>query len=278
MSDNSQYSISVVIPTYNRRDFLAGCLESVFRQTALPDEIIVVDDGSTDGTSEWIAQTYPDIHLISQPNAGVSAARNAGIRLAKSNWIALLDSDDVWLPEKIGLQVAALKAEPSYKICHTEEKWIFDGMERPVAPAYRKRGGRIFEACLPVCAISPSTVLIHRSLFDEIGLFDESFPVCEDYDLWLRIAARHPVLLIDAPLIEKRGGHGDQLSSQRGLDRYRIKALSKILDQESLNSEYRKAAIEMLKSKCSIFAQGAEKRGRMDEADHYRSLPSRFAN
>ena len=272
MTPENSYTISVVIPTYNRRRFIGHCLDSILQQTLPVDEIILVDDGSTDGTSDWARSTYPKIKVIQKRNSGVSSARNAGIQRAKSTWIAFLDSDDVWLPQKMERQVKALRNSPSYRICHTEEKWIYDGRERPVAAAYRKKGGWIFEDCLPVCAISPSTVLLHREVFQKIGLFDESLPACEDYDLWLRITSKYPVLLVDEPLIEKRAGHDDQLSREAGLDRYRIHALQKILGQEDLDTSYRETVLETLGSKCEIYAQGAEKRGRVEEAAHIRSL------
>ena len=241
-------------------------------QTVEVDEIVVVDDGSTDGTGNWIRKRYPNVNLVEQKNKGVSAARNEGIKAIRSEWIALLDSDDVWLPDKIEKQIEALRKEPSYRVCHTEEEWIYKGQKRPVAAAYKKRGGWIFEACLPVCAISPSTVVIHREVFELVGLFDESLPACEDYDLWLRISSRYPILLIDEPLIEKHGGHENQLSNRRGLDRYRIKALRKVLSSGVLGTECKNPALEMFRSKCALYAKGAEKRGRFEEAALYRAM------
>ncbi len=266
------FSLAVVIPTFNRRPLLERCLDSVHAQTRCPEEIIVVDDGSTDGTADWIQTLFPSIKLIAQENRGVSAARNAGIQAASCEWIAFLDSDDVWLPNKIEAQISALKSNPEYKICHSEERWIFQGKQKRVPPAYRKQEGWIFENCLPLCAISPSTAVIHRSIFETVGLFDESLPACEDYDLWLRIACRYPVLLVDQPLIEKHGGNPDQLSNQRGLDSYRIHALQSILNSGHLNSEYRKSAIETLRSKCDIVANAAEKSGRTKEAERFRNI------
>jgi GT2 family glycosyltransferase len=130
----------------------------------------------------------------------------------------------------------------------------------------------IFEKSLPLCLVSPSAVMIRKSLFDEVGLFDEALPACEDYDLWLRIAWKYPVYLIDTPLIVKQGGHADQLSAMPELDKYRIQALVKILRCNGLSEKQRHAAQVMLKEKCRIYANGCRKRGRVEEAAHYLAL------
>jgi len=268
-------SVSVVIPTYNRLHTLDRCLRSVLDQWHPVDEIIVVDDGSTDGSADWIRDQHADVQLIQQANRGVSAARNAGIRAAKSEWIALLDSDDEWLPKKLEKQLSALAQSPANRLCHTEENWVYQGKPKVMPAAYRKYGGWIFEHCLPRCAISPSTVLIHREFLDEVGLFDESLPACEDYDLWLRICSRYPVTLVNEPLIAKHGGHDDQLSNQRGLDTYRIQSLDKLLTEDSLKPEYRSMAIEMLTAKCNIVANAAAKRGNLDESERFHEIANR---
>ena len=121
-------NISVVIPTYNRKHTLPRAIASVLNQTLQPTEIIMVDDGSTDGTADWIQETYPRINPIRQSNKGVSAARNIGIKSAKCDWIALLDSDDEWLPDKLERQVEAFNQNPGIKLCHTEEIWIRNGV------------------------------------------------------------------------------------------------------------------------------------------------------
>ncbi len=264
-------AVSVVIPTYNRRMTLGRCIESVLGQTVAPEAVLVVDDGSTDGTADWVGKTYPQVTVIEQENSGVSAARNTGIKNAVTDWIAFLDSDDCWMADKLEKQIGALEMNSVYRLCHTEERWIYRGKERVVAGPYRKKGGWIFERCLPVCAISPSTVVIHRSVFEEVGLFDESLPACEDYDLWLRITSRMPVLLVDEPLIEKHGGHEGQLSAGWGLDRYRIRALQKILKEGQLSDDRRLLTEQKLKEKCLVFAKGLEKHGKVAEAGRIRN-------
>ena len=155
------------------------------------------------------------------------------------------------------------KQHPEYRIAQTEEIWIRSGKRVNPMKKHQKYGGMIFERCLPLCIVSPSAVVIHRSLFEEAGLFDESLPACEDYDLWLRIAARHPVGLIEKPYVTKFGGHADQRSREfPAMDRFRIYALKKILNSGVLDAAQEKAAREMLDEKIKIFTTGAAKRGK----------------
>jgi glycosyltransferase involved in cell wall biosynthesis len=199
--------ISVVIPTCNRAHTLARALDSVLAQTQPAAEVIVVDDGSEDETGALLHRAYPQVTALRQNNRGVSHARNRGIRAARHDWIAFLDSDDCWLPDKLATQSQALRAAPAYRLCHSDEIWIRRG--RRVNPMHKhtKHGGEIFLRCLPRCAISPSTTVVHKALLEEFGGFDEALPACEDYDLWLRICARYPVLHIARQLAVRYGGH-----------------------------------------------------------------------
>ena len=225
-----------------------------------------------------LRQEFPLVNYYYQQNHGVSAARNLGIQQATGDWLAFLDSDDEWLPEKLSKQKAALAINPEYKICHTEENWVRNGIQVDVPQKYAKTGGWIFNHCLPLCAMSPSTMLIHRSVFTDIGLFDTQLPACEDYDLWLRITANYPVLLVEQPQINKNGGHADQLSHAFwGMDRFRIEALQKIIDAGQLSDQNRQAAVNMLLKKANIYLNGVIKRGKTDEADYYRQLINRYA-
>lgn len=255
-------NISVVIPTYNRKHTLPRAIASVLNQTLQPTEIIMVDDGSTDGTADWIQETYPRINPIRQSQKGVSTARNIGIKSAKCDWIALLDSDDEWLPDKLERQVEAFNQNPGIKLCHTEEIWIRNGVRVNQKKKHQKYGGHIFEKCLDMCRISPSSAIFHQSLLDDVGYFDEAFSICEDYDLWLRITAEYPVLFLDEPLIKKYGGHRDQLSIvPDGIETYRIQVLEKLIQQKFTFSQ-KKSMEKMLIRKLKIYANGAQKRGR----------------
>ena len=253
--------ISVIIPTYNRKNTLPRAVESVLNQTYKPTEIIVVDDGSTDGTKEWFSEMYPLVHYIYQVNSGVSSARNTGINSARGDWIALLDSDDEWLPDKLEIQVKLLQNNAELRFCHTNEIWIRNGVRINQMKKHQKYGGNIFKKCLDICRISPSSSLFHTSVIKDVGLFDESLDVCEDYDLWLRITAKYPVLFLDQPLIKKFGGHTDQLSRVfGGIEQYRIRSLEKILTSKSLSGSQFEAAKDMLIHKLQIYAKGLKKR------------------
>ena len=264
--------VSVIIPTYNRAWILREALDSVQAQTFKNIEVIVVDDGSSDDTLGLLEDYGNSIQRLQQKNQGVSAARNRGIAAARGTYVAFLDSDDLWLPDKLAVQIAFFQSNPQALICQTEEIWIRKGRRVNPKKRHQKPSGMIFEPSLELCLVSPSAVMLKRSLVDEIGGFDENLPACEDYDLWLRISCKYPVHLIDQPLIIKRGGHADQLSKMPGLDKYRIKSLVKIIASNRLSKAQHKAAVKMLNTKCAIYAAGCAKRGRQEEADEYRRL------
>ncbi len=265
--------VSVIIPTFNRETLLARALSSVLAQTGVSFELIVVDDGSTDGTRARVERDFPAATYLYQENQGPSAARNRGIERSRGEWIAFLDSDDEWLPGKLEAQISFFRQNPDCRIMQTEEIWIRNGKRVNQMTKHKKSGGFIFDKCLPLCAISPSAVMIHKSLFEEVGLFDESLPACEDYDLWLRIASRHPVGLIEKPYLTKYGGHADQCSHKYpAMDLFRIRALVKILKSGTLAPEQTALAEKTLKEKSEIYIQGALKRGKTKEADEIRTI------
>ena len=268
-------AVSVIIPTFNRADRVVRAVSSVLAQTFTDYELIVVDDGSEDRTAHSLKQFGQKIKLITHSeNKGVSAARNSGIQAAESDLIALLDSDDHWLPDKLEVQVEFFKENPDAVACQTGEIWIRNNRRVNPGKKHTKYSGNIFEPSLKLCLVSPSAVMLKRSLLEKVGLFDEEFPVCEDYDLWLRISCSYPIHLIEQNLIIKEGGHPDQLSSSlKGMDRFRIKSMMKLLEKGSLNKDQIKAVIRELKEKCRIYGEGCLKRGKEEEGNYYLKLP-----
>ncbi len=270
--------VTVIIPTYNRLPMLKEAVDSVLAQDFEDMELIVVDDGSTDGTAEEMNRYGGRVKLIRHSlNRGVSAARNKGIVHARGRYIAFLDSDDLWVKGKLKIQVAFLDDNPHYPICYTDEIWIRRGKRVNPMLKHAKYSGWIFEKCLPLCIISPSSVMMKRTLFSKVGLFDEALPVCEDYDFWLRVSARFPIFFIDRKLIVKRGGHPDQLSQRSwGNDRCRVIALEKLLSEPYIGSEEREMILKEMKKKCSILYKGFLKRGNEIEARHHQEMMRRY--
>ncbi|MCP4186438.1 MAG: glycosyltransferase family 2 protein [Gammaproteobacteria bacterium] len=265
--------ISVVIPSYNRLPVLIRAIKSVLAQSSPVDEIIVVDDGSDDDTVNQISSQFPQVNYLYQQNSGVSAARNYGIRQAQYPWIAFLDSDDSWLPDKIEKTRDSQQQQPDFLLFHSNEIWIRNGVRVNAMNKHQKFGGWIFPQCLPLCVISPSAVIMKRELFSDVDMFDESLPACEDYDLWLRICHQYPVCYIDKPLITKYGGHEDQLSRRYwGMDRFRIRALRNLLTTHELTEENRRAAQAMLEDKLGILLKGAKKHGNQQVIDEFQPL------
>ncbi|MCF6234820.1 MAG: glycosyltransferase [Gammaproteobacteria bacterium] len=271
--------ITVVIPTYNRQDRITHAIESVLAQTLLPQEIIVVDDGSSDSTHEVLKKYSDKIRLISlNKNHGVSYARNKAITLNQSSWIALLDSDDLWSPDKLEKQWQFLQANPFYQIMQSQEIWIRNSKRVNACKHHKKPQGWIWKESLERCMISPSSTLIKRNLFDLYGTFDENLPACEDYDLWLLITRHHVVGLESSLSLTRFGGHKDQLSSQYpAMDRFRISALIKALDAEQ-EPYYRQALLKVLIKKLPILINGYQKRDNQIMSQKYQTILSSLNN
>jgi len=268
--------VSVVIPTFNRWPLVAEAVNSVLAQSHRDCEVIVVDDGSTDATASQLAKLASRLKLFVTERRGVSAARNFGVSQSRGHYIAFLDSDDLWLRRKLERQTRFMEEHPEFHICQTDEIWIRKGVRVNPRAIHQKTSGDIFKRSLELCLVSPSAVMMTRALFDRTGGFDEAFPVCEDYDLWLRISAQHQVALVPDRLTIKRGGHADQLSrSVWGMDRYRILALQKLL-RSNLDRSQQAAAFKMLRQKVAIVAAGARKRGREQDAQSLEAMVAEF--
>ena len=270
--------ISIIIPTYNRSSFLQEAIHSVFNQDYFSGsgpgkayELIVIDDGSSDDTEQLVTKLGDRLIFVRQEHRGVSSARNAGLDLAKGEYIAFLDSDDLWKREKLRVQMSLMEVDPRTKLCYTDEIWMRKGVFVNPKNRHRKYSGWIFDKVLPLCLLSLSSALFRREVFKEVGRFDESLPVCEDYDLGIRLAHRYPIHFIDSFLIVKRGGHADQLSKKYwGMDRFRVKALEKAL-QLDLTPHQRELVKREIVVKSRVLAVGFEKRGKAEEAMLYRN-------
>lgn len=253
--------VSVIIPTYNRASVLNRAIDSVLGQTFKDWELIIVDDGSTDETSELLqSHSHESLSIYRTSNQGVSAARNLGLQKAHGEWVAFLDSDDEWLPEKLAKQMAYAEAHPDILIVHGEEIWVRNGVRVNPMKKHQKRGGDIFGDAVKLCCISPSTVLLKKSLLLDLGGFREDYPVCEDYDLWLKITCKHPVGFIEDFLIKKYGGHEDQLSRKYfAMDYWRVKSLSHILGELKNDLNKYEVAQKELNKKSNVLLKGYRK-------------------
>ncbi|MHB1227366.1 MAG: glycosyltransferase family 2 protein [Desulfurivibrionaceae bacterium] len=271
--------VSVIIPTHNRAGFLAQAIDSVLAQSYANFELIVVDDGSSDETQALLASYGKSLISLRQENRGPAAARNAGIRAARHPLLAFLDSDDQFARNKLALQVAAMEAQPEVLISHTQETWFRNGRHLNQKKRHAKAGGDIFARSLALCVVGMSTVMARRELFGRVGLFDESFPCCEDYELWLRASAAHPFLLVDAALTVKHGGREDQVSVrfQTGMDSFRIRAMEKLLADIPLTPEQSRLAREELVRKAVLYGNGCLKHGRREEGQRCLSLAARYS-
>jgi glycosyltransferase involved in cell wall biosynthesis len=234
--------VSVVVPTFNRKILLARALQSVFSQDLPPYEIIVIDDGSTDGTMEFLARNFPHVNYVYQENAGVSAARNQGIKLAMGNWIAFLDSDDAWAPTKLREQVAIIEAQPDLM-------WISGALGR-----LSKDGESINESASEVASFvgscgaqsiaffeplgntqkcHTSATMVRKSVFHEVGFFKEGLNFGEHLEMWFRIAFRYPELgYVSSICAIKYPGSANSLSvgQDRGQTIHLFNSLSKELE------------------------------------------------
>ena len=267
--------ISVVIPTYNRCVLLKRAISSALNQTIRSKKIIVVDNGSTDKTYEMISSLFPQITYIYENRRGVSIARNKGIKNCHSSWIAFLDSDDVWEPQKLEKQLFFTNnINKKFRLIHTNEIWYKNDKFQNQSRKHQKSGGDIFQKSLEFCCISPSSAFIKKEVFDDYGFFDESLEVCEDYDMWIRITAKEEVGFLDKPFVKKYGGHDDQLSKKYwGMDRFRIKSLEKNLINNWFTSEQKKSVLKILLKKLSIVSNGAKKR---DNEELYKIYSEKF--
>jgi glycosyltransferase involved in cell wall biosynthesis len=270
------FSVSVIIPVYNRKGLVREAVASVLAQTWVPARIVVADDGSTDGLCA--GDFPPHVEYLKLEHSGFPGmARNRAVGITDTPWIAFLDSDDLWHPEKLSRQKKRLE-ETGFSLCHTKETWNRNGRIISQAGQNHKSDGDIFLDCLKKCVIGPSTTVMSRELFDAHKGFREDLQVAEDYEFWLRIAATEKVCYCPQELIIKRAGHGEQLSHIHGqIEIFRIRALRDLLDRDYFqNQERRIEACRELRRKAQIYALGCAKRGRLKEAEEYDQLAEKL--
>ena len=257
--------VSVVIPTHERREQVCRAVRSVLAGHRAADEIVVVDDGSTDGTCDAVSEIEGPLEVIQLPvNRGPAHARNVGIASARNEWVALLDSDDWWLPSHLETLVAYAEEHPTYAVHQTRERWYRGGRRVNPKQHHIPRAGDLFELSLRLCLVSSSAVLMQKQAFNAAGGYDERMPVCEDYDLWLRLARRTHFGFVDEETIEKEGGRNDQLSRRHwGMDRFRVFSLVKLLSTP-LPPPLFEATRAVCLEKLAILRSGAERRGRVE--------------
>jgi glycosyltransferase involved in cell wall biosynthesis len=209
-------SVAVIIPAYNREDYIREALDSVLGQTHSADEVIVVDDGSSDRTAE-IAEAYPGVTVLRQKNGGASSARNHALSVATSDWVAFLDSDDVWRLDKLELQMAALAKNPGYDACTSNARALVgpdDPEDFGPPPLRLPPSDQIAPGLRGSLRVPPGTVVVKRELVRQVGGFDNDARPCEDWDLCLRlVAAKCRFLLVPEDLLFIRQ-HDSNISNQ----------------------------------------------------------------
>jgi glycosyltransferase involved in cell wall biosynthesis len=197
-------TVCAIITTYNYGRFIAGGIESVLRQTIRPDEIVVVDDGSTDDTGEIVARYAADgVRYIRKQNGGAGSARNAGIRATSAAMIAFLDADDRWVPEKVARQLEHFRRYPAAGLVTASEWQVREATgEKRLLSRKPVGAARLFHEVLIENFIgNPSLTMIRRACFDKVGLFDEGLRLGQDWEMWIRIAREFPVGVVEEPLL-----------------------------------------------------------------------------
>ncbi len=263
--------VSVVIPVYNRFELLMQASASVLSQDMADFELILVDDGSEKEVSTAAGLGDERVRVVRLKHTGLPGlVRNRGAEAARGRYLAFLDSDDLWRPEKLLLQSEYFAGHREIKICHTRETWERDGRTVSQSSQRHRREGDVFTDALKKCIIGPSTVMMERELFLETGGFREDLEIAEDYEYWLRITAFHRIGYIDTPLTVKRAGGWEQLSEKYGqIEVFRIRGLKVLVDAGFFPPDPEAAAREAPGRECRLYAAGSRKRGKNAEAADY---------
>ncbi len=196
--------ISVIVPAYNAKDTILAALRSTLTQTRPVDEVVVVDDGSQDGTAELVEREMPEVKVVRQANAGPSAARNTAAEAAQGDWLAFLDADDLWLPQKLEAQLAALEHQPEIGMCSSD--WVRHEVKAPPVPPLAELPQRhiTFGDIVRLNRFQTSTVLVRKDLWRAVGGFRTAIDGTEDWDFWMRVARLTDDLHLAWPLVVYR--------------------------------------------------------------------------
>jgi glycosyltransferase involved in cell wall biosynthesis len=254
--------VSVIIPTYNRENFITKAIDSVMAQTYRNVEVVVIDDGSTDNTFSLVGQYGKTVTYFYQENRGIAGARNAGIRKSNGDYIAFLDSDDYWVPEKLERQMELFQKHPEYGMVASQcASVLLNGSFR--SKNRQGKSGWVFIDLFMKNFIRTSSAVITRECIDTVGLFDEGLTECEEYDLWLRIAAKYPVGFINESLaVYTDNPHGTCMDSLAGR-LLRLKVLEKDYIQKMLP---KKLYNRRIAENCHHIGRHYQKRGNRQEA------------
>jgi glycosyltransferase involved in cell wall biosynthesis len=222
-------SVTVIVPTYNSGSLVCQAVESAMAQTVSPEAVIVIDDGSTDDTAERLARFGSRVRCIRQPNRGVSAARNRGLRETRSEFVAFLDADDVWHPRKLELQLEALHARPEFGLVGTRTySWPGRTSEVPRQPILDRLVPVPWELLAVRNVLVTSSVMIRRTILDRVGEFDTRLQGPEDHDLWLRVAEASRAGSLDVPLTGYRDVPGSLSKQPRRMEEGMLRIMAKL--------------------------------------------------
>lgn len=250
-TDTEQPLISIVIPTYNRAGFIGRALDSALAQTYRPIEIVVVDDGSKDDTAARVSAYGDRVRYFYKDNGGVSAARNFGVQQARGAYIAFLDSDDLWVADKLERQMAVFAAHPDYGLVLSEVLLVTDGGEVVGRTERRKNiphDGHVLKYVVSDPILPPSAALVRRAVLDDVGLFDPQLRTAEDLDLHLRIARRYAIGIVDDTLVHLAWSGHERLSDLALTYHDAVRVVQGFIDRHGheIEPRYRRAAIHRL--------------------------------
>jgi glycosyltransferase involved in cell wall biosynthesis len=297
--------VTVVVPTCNRKESVTQALHSVLSQTYRDFEIVVVDDGSTDGTAAHVLRTFgaearavelvarrnpaaltPFYHKFASLgvqvryqyhlNRGLGAARNRGIRHARGSYIAFLEAEDLWEPAHLRSQIDFLETHRGACVSRVGEHPAKEGPRPRRARRGETVSGNVFAQALEQAPAGISCAVVHRSCFAECGEFDENMPSCEDYDLWLRLAARFPIYFVDGPEVTRRAPRPDGSQHAWTSDRFRVYSLEKSFQSGQLDPEQRFLVSQALVRRCERLVEGYRRQKSEERANFYERKRRRF--